>query len=155
MKPKVIIETGVDKGLGSVVLASALLRNGSGRLYGTDINPEGGKLLTGKYAEVGEILYGDSIETLRRFPHAIDLFINDSDHSADYEYREYQTVAEKLSQHAVIIADNAHVTDCARRFSEETGRRFVFWREEPENHWYRGAGIGLSYPARNVTAKSA
>lgn len=148
IKPRVVVETGVDKGLGSVVLAAALLRNGSGRLYCTELHREQGKLLSGKYAEAGEILYGDSIETLERFPHRIDLFVNDSDHSADYEYREYRTIADKLSDRAIIVADNAHHTDCAQRFSEETGRRFIFWREQPEGHWYRGAGIGLSYPAQ-------
>lgn len=146
IRPAVVVETGVDKGLGSAVLAAALLRNGSGRLYCTELNRSKGHLLSGRYAEVGKILYGDSIETLERFSHKIDLFVSDSDHSPDYEYRELQAVARGLSDHAIIIADNAHVTDSARRFSEERQRRFVFWREQPENHWYRGGGIGLSYP---------
>ena len=69
MKPKIIVETGVDKGIGSVLLCSALLKNKEegfeGRFFGTDINPEAGYLLNGKYAEVGKILYGDSINTFR------------------------------------------------------------------------------------------
>ena len=40
IKPKVVIETGVDKGLGSILLCSALLRNKEegfeGKYYGTD-----------------------------------------------------------------------------------------------------------------------
>lgn len=56
IKPKVIVETGVDKGLGSVVLCSALLRNRAegypGHYYGTDFNPKAGYLLCGEYAEV-------------------------------------------------------------------------------------------------------
>ncbi|MEA3393332.1 MAG: hypothetical protein U9R55_01740, partial [Pseudomonadota bacterium] len=68
MKPKIVVETGVDHGVGSCVLASALLRNRDegfeGRYYGTEIRREGGGLFRGKYAEVGEILYGDSIESL-------------------------------------------------------------------------------------------
>ena len=65
LKPEIIVETGVDKGLGSVLLCSALLRNTKekfpGKYYGTDINPEAGFLLNGKYKEAGTILYGDSI----------------------------------------------------------------------------------------------
>ena len=33
--------------------------------------------------DIGQIFYGDSIESLQRFEGAIDLFINDSDHSAE------------------------------------------------------------------------
>src|SRR5690606_28957548 len=38
-RPRHIVETGTDKGLGAVVLAAALLRNGTGRLTTIDINP--------------------------------------------------------------------------------------------------------------------
>ena len=91
------------------------------------------------------ILYGDSIESLAKLDESIDLFINDSDHSAEYEALEYRTIAPKLSERAIIIADNAHVTDELMRFSRASGRRFMFFREEPADHWYLGAGIGLSF----------
>lgn len=148
IKPKVVVETGVDHGVGSCILTSALLRNAEeghpGRYFGTDINPNAGKLLVGKYATTGEILYGDSIESLRKMTAPIDLFINDSDHSADYEYREYQTILANLSANSVILGDNAHVTDSLSRFAEETGRPFIFFSEKPADHWYPGAGIGIS-----------
>jgi predicted O-methyltransferase YrrM len=150
MKPKVVVETGVDKGLGSVVLCAALLRNRNdgepGRYYGTDLNPAAGYLLSGKYAETGEILYGDSIESLRALGDPIDLFINDSDHSAEYEAAEYETIKDNLSPSAVILGDNSHVTDKLFQFSRHNGRQFIFWEEEPINHWYPGGGIGFSFP---------
>ena len=149
LKPKIIIETGVDKGIGSVLLCSALLKNKEegyhGYFYGTDIHPQAGYLLTGIYSEVGKILYGDSIETLSKFNEKIDLFINDSDHSADYEYREYITIKDKIADNAVILGDNSHVTDKLAVFSDETKRNFLFFREEPSMHWYPGAGIGISF----------
>lgn len=149
LKPEVVVETGVDKGLGSVVLCSALLRNRQegheGHYYGTDLNPKAGYLLQETYAEVGEILYGDSVESLRNLKGTIDMFINDSDHSADYETLEYETVAGKLSPGAVILGDNSHATDRLMKFSHVTGRRFLFWREDPLNHWYPGGGIGFSW----------
>jgi hypothetical protein len=152
IKPRVIIETGVDKGLGACLLSAALLRNHeeghTGRYIGTDINPEAGYLLSGKYADYGQILYGDSITTLRAFSLDIDLFINDSDHSADYEAREYETVAPKLSKGAVVLGDNSHVTDKLLDFSLEHGRHYIFFGEKPLNHWYPGAGIGISVPGK-------
>jgi len=149
LKPKIVVETGVDHGVGACVIASALLRNAkegfSGRYYGTEIRMEAGKLLCGKYSEVGKILYGDSITSLENMSEQIDLFVNDSDHSAEYEYQEYVTIANMLSDHAFILGDNSHSTDCLSRFSLEQKRKYVFFSENPENHWYPGAGIGISY----------
>jgi predicted O-methyltransferase YrrM len=152
LKPAVVVETGVDKGLGSVLLSAGILRNRAegfpGKFYGTDINPEAGYMLTGAYREAGEILYGDSIESLKKLKEPIGLFINDSDHSADYEYREYQTIVPLLNEQSVILGDNAHATDKLVRFAAETGRDFLFFKEEPLKHWYPGAGIGIAFHAR-------
>jgi hypothetical protein len=149
LKPKVIIETGIDKGLGSILLCAALLRNKDegfpGRYFGTDINPGAGYMLTGKYKEVGEILYGDSIQSLLQFKDNIDLFINDSDHSTDYEYREYLTIQKLITDKTVILGDNSHCSDKLAVFSNLTTRNFLFFKEEPLNHWYPGAGIGISF----------
>jgi predicted O-methyltransferase YrrM len=151
LKPRVIVETGIDKGHGAVILCAALLRNRQegypGRYYGTDINPDAGWLLKDPYDGVGRILYGDSLESLRALDEQIDLFINDSDHSGEYEYQEYQVVAPKLSSSAIVLGDNAHVTGKLAQFSRESGRQFLFYREVPKDHWYPGAGIGISFPS--------
>jgi hypothetical protein len=153
MRPNVVVETGVDKGLGSVLLCAALLRNGTGRYYGTDINPAAGYFLRDKYAAVGEILYGDSIASLRKLISPIDFFINDSDHSADYELEEYNVILDKLTAGAIVIGDNAHVSTKLAEWSVATNRDFLYWREEPAGHWYQGGGIGLSLP-RGLSARN-
>lgn len=149
IKPKVIVETGVDKGLGSVVLCEALAKNKEegfdGRYYGTDINPKAGYLMHGMKKENGEILYGDSIKSLTNFGQKIDLFINDSDHSSDYEYQEYLAIMPLISSKTIILGDNSHITDKLASFSLETNRKFLLFREKPLNHWYPGGGIGISY----------
>jgi len=149
LKPKIIVETGVDKGLGSCVLTAALKRNKEegyeGKYFGTDMNPKAGYLLSGDYADFGSILYGDSIESLIKFDGMIDLFINDSDHSADYEAKEYEAIANKLSKHAIVLGDNSCSTDKLLNFSLKTSRHFVFFQEKPSGHWYPGAGIGISF----------
>lgn len=148
-KPKVVVETGVDKGLGSCALTAALRRNSaeghSGHYWGTDIDPDAGWLLGGPWADYGTILYGDSIESLRAFDQPIDLFINDSDHSAEYEAREYETVADKLADGGLILGDNARITDKLERFAATTERSFLFFAEKPKDHWYPGAGIGVAF----------
>jgi hypothetical protein len=151
LKPRVVVETGVDKGLGAVALCAALIRNQAegfpGRYFGTDKDPEAGLLLTAPYSRVGEILYGDSIQSLQSIP-KIDIFINDSDHSAEYERHEYEVIASKLGVEGLILGDNSHRNDVLARFSAERGRQFIFFREQPKDHWYPGAGIGISFVTR-------
>jgi predicted O-methyltransferase YrrM len=148
IKPKVVVETGVDHGVGACILAAAIIKNRDegfdGEYFGTDISDSAGQLLTGKYSEVGRILYGDSIDSLKKFELTIDLFINDSDHSHEYEYQEYRTIEGKLSKNAIILGDNAHVSVSLAKFSAENARQFYFFREVPKDHWYPGAGIGAS-----------
>ena len=154
LRPALVVETGVDKGLGSCVLAAALLRNREeghqGRYLGTDINPQAGWLFKERYQQVGEILYGDSIASLEQLSESVDLFINDSDHSAEYEEREYACIEAKLAAGAVLLGDNAHVTTKLYDFAVATGRRYLFFGEKPADHWYPGAGIGAAW---NTSAK--
>lgn len=149
LKPKVVVETGTNKGLGSCVIAAALWRNTTeghpGHLYTTDIDSAAGYLLRAPYDQYGEVLYGDSITSLRTLPLKVDLFINDSDHSQDYETREYETIAGKLSTAALMLGDNAHCSPQLYLFAQRTGRQFLFFQEKPKNHWHPGAGIGAAY----------
>lgn len=149
LKPRIIIETGVDKGLGACVLTAALKKNQEegfeGRYYGTDINPKAGYLLSKSYSNFGKVLYGDSIESLNKFEGEIDLFINDSDHSDSYEKEEYKCISNKLSQRSIVLGDNSHCSDKLFLFSLKSNRHFVYFQEKPADHWYPGAGIGISF----------
>lgn len=149
LKPGLVIETGVHQGVGACVISAALLKNISegfaGQYLGTDIDPNAGNLLSGAYGSVGEILYGDSVESLRKVDSKIDIFINDSDHDPEYEAIEYDTIAAKLSKKGIILGDNCHVTNKLSQFSKVNSREFIFFSEKPKNHWYPGAGIGISF----------
>ncbi|RDB04826.1 class I SAM-dependent methyltransferase [Runella aurantiaca] len=148
-KPKVVIETGVDKGLGSCVIGAALLRNKEegfeGTYYGTDINPSAGFLFKPPYSQMGKILYGDSIKSLKEIKAPIDVFINDSDHSENYEAEEYETIKNQLSASSYIIADNAHCNTKLHEFALKTNRKFLYFQEVPKNHWYLGASIAVAF----------
>ncbi len=153
LKPGIVIETGVAHGVGACVIAKALEENAKdgvpGRYFGTDIDTSAGSVFSGKYLQQGEILYGDSIKSLNGLETKIDLFINDSDHDSEYEYREYLEVMGKLSDRAIIIGDNSHASVSLSRFARKTGRQFIFIPEFPKDHWYPGAGIGISISRAN------
>ncbi|MDX2303051.1 MAG: class I SAM-dependent methyltransferase [Microscillaceae bacterium] len=153
-KPKVVIETGVDKGLGSCVITAALKKNTEegfpGRYYGTDINPRAGYLLQAPYANYGEILYGDSIETLKKFTEKIDIFINDSDHSETYEMDEYRVIQNNIHKNTILIGDNSHISAKLQDFALETNRKFLYHHEIPKKHWYPGCGLGVAYHQSDI-----
>ncbi|MFV2102833.1 O-methyltransferase [Micromonospora sp. LOL_024] len=149
-RPKHIVETGVDKGLGSCVLAAALLRNAaeghSGRVSSIDINPEAGYLARSEpWSQVIDLVIGDSVESITALDRPVDLFLHDSDHSRVYEKREFAAVEPKLSPGAILLTDNVTHTNVLADHAERTGRRFLAYRETPAKHWYPGDGIGVAW----------
>ena len=153
LRPSFVVETGTDKGLGSVVIQSALKRNVHGSLLTVDINPESGYLLGGKYGEGVEIVVADSIATLTGLDRQVDFFIHDSDHSRDHEVAEYLAIAPHLSADAVVLSDNSHVTDALALWAESHGWNFLHFQEQSVNHWYPGAGIGAAWQTRASKAR--
>lgn len=149
LKPKVVLETGVHHGVGGCIIASALLKNlaegYNGKYFGTEINSNVGKLFSEPYAKVGKIIYGDSIESIKNLNETINIFINDSDHSSIYELNEYKAALPILDKCALILGDNSHVTDSLKEFSRIHNRNYIFFKEIPKDHWYPGAGIGVSF----------
>lgn len=144
LRPEHVVETGTDKGLGSCVLAAALLRNGAGRLTTIDVNPEAGYLLGGRYREVAQLRTGDSVRTLSALAEPVDFFLHDSDHSAAHEAAELTAVEPLLAGRAAVLSDNARVTNELASWAEARGHRFLFFDERPAHHWYPGSGIGLA-----------
>lgn len=145
LRPEHVVETGTDKGLGSVVIAAALLRNGTGRLTTMDINPAAGYLVSGRYADVSTVLIGDSLSSIRGLDREVDLFVHDSDHHAEHEAQELAAIAPKLTSRSRVLSDNAHAADSLVRWAESTGRSFLYFQERPDGHWYPGAGIGAAW----------
>ncbi|MEV0396181.1 O-methyltransferase [Polymorphospora rubra] len=149
-RPAHIVETGVDKGLGTCVLAAALLRNAAeghpGRVTSLDINPEAGYLAQAPpWSDVVDLVIGDSIASIDALDRPVDLFLHDSDHSVAHERREFEAVEPKLAPGARLLTDNVTTTNVLAEHAERTGRRFLAYRESPDRHWFRGDGIGLAW----------
>jgi hypothetical protein len=144
LKPDVIVETGTDKGLGSCVFAAAILRNGSGRLTTIDTNPESGYLIGRPYADVVERIIADSVGYLRSSTARVDLFLHDWVHTLAHESAELDAVC--FSERCIALSDDASGNDALLAFATRTGRRFSFFREEPEEDYpFPGEGIGAAW----------
>jgi predicted O-methyltransferase YrrM len=149
-RPAHVVETGVDKGLGTCVLAAALLRNAAeghpGRLTSLDINPEAGYLArSAPWSEVVDLVIGDSVAAIADLDRPVNLFLHDSDHSREHERREFEAIEPKLAPGALLLTDNVTHTGVLAEHAERTGRRFLAYRETPARHWYPGDGIGVAW----------
>jgi predicted O-methyltransferase YrrM len=137
------VETGTEKGLGSLVLKVELLKNGFGRLITIDMEPSLGLLFGAEYGGVIERVIDDWLSAISRI-YRIALFIHDSDHSAEHETREFDLLTARLSDGGIVLSNNSPVTTELAKWSFRHSWRFIYFAEQPLNHWHPGAGIGVS-----------
>lgn len=152
-KPRYVVETGIDKGLSSCLLSLALLLNTQegkpGKYIGIDINKEAGFLYQRPFTEAGDLIFADSIETLKKLDNPVDIIILDSDHTEGYERKEYEACERTISQNGVIISDTARYDDALFKYARETNRVFHYAPEYLSNSWYPGDGNG--YATRKIS----
>ena len=143
-QPDHVVETGTHLGLGSCVIAAALLRNGHGRLTTIDTDPEAGYLIAEPWASVIDRRTGSSVDELVRM-RDVGMFLHDSLHTYDYETRELAAVEANLLPDAVVLSDNAHDSSALPDWAERSGRHYLFFKEQPLDHWWPGDGIGAAW----------
>jgi len=146
-QPDHVVETGTHLGLGSCVIAAALLRNGHGRLTTIDVDPEAGYLIGEPWESVIDRTAGSSIDVLGTLRN-VGVFLHDSLHTYDYETGELAAVEPNLRADAIILSDNAHDSSALSDWAERSGRRYLFFKEQPLNHWWPGDGIGAAWAGR-------
>jgi predicted O-methyltransferase YrrM len=148
-KPRVVVETGVDRGLGTAVIAAALKRNTEegfpGLVYATDIMPTCGHLLEPPFKDFCRILLGDSVESLKRFDQQVDIFIHDSDHRPEYEWAEFIAIEPRLHSASLVMSDNSQQTAKLLEFANRIHRNFLYFQDQPKDHWWPGDGIGTAF----------
>jgi hypothetical protein len=147
VQPDHVVETGTQLGLGSCAIAAALLQNGHGRLTTIDTDPEAGYLIDEPWASVIDRHIGSSLDVLGEL-REVDMFIHDSLHTYDFETKEFTAVGPNLSAGAVILSDNAHDSAALSHWAEKTGHHYLFFKEQPLNHWWPGDGIGAAWADR-------
>jgi predicted O-methyltransferase YrrM len=148
-KPRVVIETGVDRGLGTMVMAAALERNARegfrGLVHATDIMPDCGHLLAEPYKSFCRIWFGDSVDTLKKFSEPVDIFLHDSDHRPEYEMAEFLAIEPHLHRGSLVMSDNSQQSDQLLKFANRVGKKFTYFQDAPKDHWWPGDGIGVAF----------
>ncbi len=154
-KPKIVVETGVDRGLGTAVIAAALKRNADegfpGLVYATDILSDCVHLLAEPYKSFCKILIGDSVASLKQFQQPVDIFLHDSNHDPEYEWAEFLAIEQRLHPASLVLSDNSQQSSKLREFAGRLGKTFLYFQDQPKNHWWPGDGIGTAFTAGQTT----
>ena len=149
LKPTLVVETGVDAGLGSAVILRALERNADegsdGKLLSVDIRSGTGALVDEDLARRWALEVDDSVAFLRRLaPTPVDMFVHDSAHTYEHETTELEVVWQIAGAEAVFVSDNAHGSTALADFCARHGLEFFRFDETPRNHFYPGAALGIA-----------
>ncbi len=107
LKPRLVVEAGVENGLGAIILCAALARNAQegfpGRFIGIEGNPGQSCALFYQYPErQGEILRGDAAEILAGLTNKIDLYCHETGPDRADTERQLAALAPLLSERGVV-----------------------------------------------------
>ena len=147
LKPRVVLEAGAARGLGTCIIDAALRRNAGegypGKVHAVDIEPHAGCLIRVPYDEFAKLSIEDSERFLRRWNAPVDLFLYDIVCDAEIERRQYEAIANRLTENCVLLS--VWTTGALREFAACTGRRHITFRDEPLDHWHPGCRIAIAY----------
>jgi predicted O-methyltransferase YrrM len=125
-RPKLVVETGVARGVSTYFLLHALRKNQVGRLTSFDLRSDAGELLLPGEREGWELVVLDRRRIRSKFHQRvsaltapIDLFLHDSDHSYGHMLFEYETVLPRISPGGLLASDDV---DCCFAFLDFCAR---------------------------------
>jgi Methyltransferase domain len=142
IKPRVVVETGIQDGLASAVLLRALERNAEegspGHLISFDIMPGSGWLVGERFQPHWEVVIGSTFDTLpdALAGHEVGLFIHDSENSYECERFELEAALRHAAHRLVLVSNRAPIGGL-RDIASERRLRYAEFAERPI-HFYPG-----------------
>ncbi|NQU99969.1 MAG: class I SAM-dependent methyltransferase [Parcubacteria group bacterium] len=130
LKPKTIVETGVQSGISSTYILESLERNEMGNLYSIDYPNKEFKNTTGWLIpnrlrhrwilKIGKS--SDELSPLLKHLVEIDFFLHDSDHSYTNMMFEFRTSWPYIKKGGLLLSDDTHLNKAFYDFSCEVNR---------------------------------
>ena len=148
LKPQLIVETGVQDGLGSMVLLRALERNSDegapGRLMSFDLLPGSGRLVSERYRANWELVIGSTFDTLpgALAGRSVGMFVHDSLNTYECEQFEFG-VAMKHADARLLLISNRAAVGGLRDVAKAHGLPYSEFHEQPL-HFYPGTPQGVA-----------
>ncbi len=128
LRPSVVVETGVGRGVTTRVILQALTRNGQGHLWSIDVPPllergladETAAVVSTSETDRWTFIRGSSRRRLRGLLVElgyVDVFLHDSFHSRRNLLFEWETVLPRLRRPGVLLADDVHRNSALAEFT--------------------------------------
>ena len=153
VKPRLVAETGIKHGVGSLALLVALERSASeghdGRLISFDVAPGSGWLVPAELHHRWEVVLGPTEEAPEQnlAGRDVDVFVHYTPPDERRERLEYEAALRHASPRLVLLSNNGDNTLVLPRIAAERGMRYRHFAERPANHWYLGPGMGVAVHA--------
>ena len=152
IKPEIMIETGVHRGVSSLFILQAMHENDKGVLYSIDL-PQAeyeqdnldttksvlptekiGVCITANLRKRWNLILGDSRKELPKLLgnlSAIDIFLHDSKHTHDHMKWEYETAWPHIKNSGVLISDDINWSKGAfENFAEKNNSKNIQLRRD-------------------------
>jgi methyltransferase family protein len=148
-RPRTIVETGIQAGLGSLTILRALERNAEegapGDLISVDLLRSSGWLVPVKLRQFWTPVYGSTFDLLDRIleGRSVDVLIQDLGAGYEAEMNDYETVSRHAAERLVIVGTNAHLTKALRDFAAERSSDYEEWADLPHRHVFPGTMAGI------------
>lgn len=142
LRPRLVVEAGVDRGHGAVLIARALEKNAEDGHAGEYVGIEHTRdrdffLLNGLPEIKNKIVFGDSVDIIRNLSGPVDLFFHETTSNPKHVREQLKVIKDVVSDHAVIAAP--WLTEEMIAFAKAGSWRFLTFKDEPLNHWYHGS----------------
>ena len=146
LKPEVIIETGVHRGVSSLFILQALHDNNKGKLFSIDL-PFAKYITDNKIStksilpteKIGicvpkylqnkwNLILGDSKKELPKILkkiNSLDIFLHDSKHTYEHMTWEYKTIWPYLNSNGVLVSDDTNWNDSFKDFCSQTNLDYI------------------------------
>jgi hypothetical protein len=157
LKPRLVVETGIKHGLGSLVLLQALARNAQegspGRLISIDMDPFSGWVVPERLRGDWQTVFASTFDALEPTLQGeqVDLFICDTPPEDEIESFEVHTAMRHAAPRITLIAGAGNRTTALRNMTAELGGEYHCFPERPRHDVYPGAGLGVASIARPAT----
>ncbi|MEA2366282.1 MAG: hypothetical protein QOI32_1794 [Thermoleophilaceae bacterium] len=149
-KPGLVVETGILKGLGSLVVLRALERNAAegvdGRLMSIDIDPRAGWVVAPQLAGRWERLTGDILTELPAALEGrqVDMLIHDSVHTERFQSLEFGLALERMGERLFVVDESGPEIGVLRSLAEERQGEWRLFVPRPLRHFYRPWGTAVA-----------
>jgi len=130
LKPKVVVETGVEMGISTSFILKALEDNNLGQLYSIEIcrflpnGEEVGYIVPTELRHRWKLIIGHSLKVLPalcRQVYPIDIFIHDSEHTYQTMFAEYSIAWPYIGIGKILLSDDTGRNEAFIHFSKKVG----------------------------------